>query len=79
MTTAVPILEIWRGEMLESQHMGSAVVCESNGDIVEAWGDPEKLIYPRSSCKMLQALPLLESGAAKAARLSSEQLQPAIG
>ena len=32
--------------------------------IVAAWGDPEAVILPRSSCKMLQALPLVESGAA---------------
>jgi L-asparaginase II len=33
--------------------------------IVQAWGNPAAVIYPRSSCKMLQALPLLESGAGR--------------
>ncbi|MEL7114626.1 MAG: asparaginase, partial [Pseudomonadota bacterium] len=44
------------------------------GQIVDAWGDPDLTILPRSSCKMVQALPLVESGAAKAFGLTPEQL-----
>jgi L-asparaginase II len=54
--------ELWRGGRLESSHSGHAVVFGADG-IEEAWGDPDVLIYPRSSCKMIQALPLIESGA----------------
>ena len=61
---AVPMVELWRGERLESLHQGHAVICDASGAIVEAWGNPEALIYPRSSAKMIQALPLIESGAA---------------
>lgn len=68
---AVPLVEIWRGDRLESQHRGHVVICDSRG-ITEAWGDPRAIIYPRSSCKMLQALPLLESGAG--AGLSKKRL-----
>ncbi|MEP3345063.1 MAG: asparaginase [Litoreibacter sp.] len=74
MTQPVPMLEIWRGNLLESQHLGHAVVCDAAGQVVESWGDAEKVIYPRSSCKMLQALPLIESGAAQAFGLTPEQL-----
>ncbi|MDK3017686.1 asparaginase [Pseudodonghicola flavimaris] len=74
MTNPVPLAEIWRADLLESLHLGHAVVCDAAGDIVQAWGDPEALIYPRSSCKMIQALPLVSSGAARARGLSSEQL-----
>ena len=74
MTQPIPMVEIWRGDLLESQHLGHAVVCDSSGNVVEAWGDDEKVIYPRSSCKMLQALPLIESGAADAYGLTPEQL-----
>jgi L-asparaginase II len=74
MTHPVTMIEIWRGDFLESQHMGHAVVCNADGEVIEAWGDPEKVILPRSSCKMLQALPLIESGAAAANGLTSEQL-----
>jgi len=71
---AIPMVELWRGGMLESIHSGHAVVCDERGDVIEAWGDPFAVIFPRSSCKMIQALPLLESGAADAAGLGSAQL-----
>jgi L-asparaginase II len=72
MTNPVDLVEVWRGDLCESLHQGHAVVCDQNGAIVQAWGDPAAVIYPRSSCKMLQALPLLESGAAR--QLTMEHL-----
>jgi len=60
---AVPMVELWRGGRPESQHRGHAVICDESGEVVAAWGDPAAVIFPRSSCKMIQALPLLESGA----------------
>ena len=63
--------ELWRGGILESTHLGHAVICDGKG-LVEAWGDPDAVIFPRSSCKMVQALPLLESGAG--AELTQAQL-----
>lgn len=71
---AVPMVELWRGGILESMHAGHAVICDAEGGIVEAWGDPEAIIFPRSSCKMIQALPLIESGAAAAHGLTDAQL-----
>ena len=70
----VDLVEIWRGDLLESVHQGHAVICDASGQIVDAWGDPEAIIYPRSSSKMLQAIPLIESGAAKAFGLTEQQL-----
>lgn len=69
---AVPMVEMWRGDRLESVHLGHAVVMRANGEVVESWGRPDVVIYPRSSCKMVQALPLLESGAG--AGLNAKQL-----
>ncbi|MFY0682219.1 MAG: asparaginase [Thalassovita sp.] len=74
MTKAVALAEIWRGPFLESQHLGHAVVCGADGEILQAWGDPNTVVLPRSSSKMIQALPLLESGAAAAYGLTQEQL-----
>lgn len=71
---SVEMVEIWRGDFRESVHRGHAVVCDAGGDIVAAWGEPEKTVLPRSSSKMIQALPLIESGAADAFGLTSEQL-----
>ncbi|EAR49982.1 hypothetical protein OG2516_12041 [Oceanicola granulosus HTCC2516] len=68
--TDATLVELTRNDMVESVHRGHAVVVDDTGGIVEAWGAPDTLIYPRSSCKMIQALPLAESGL----ELSSEQL-----
>lgn len=70
----VDLIEVWRGDLLESVHQGHIVVCDRAGEVVVAWGDPDKLVYPRSSAKMLQALPLLESGAAAARELTDRQV-----
>lgn len=74
MAGAVPMVELWRGGLLESTHLGHAVICDDTGQIVEAWGDPDRIIFPRSSCKMLQALPLIETGAAAAHGLTDRHL-----
>jgi L-asparaginase II len=68
-----PMVELWRGGLLESIHAGHAVIWGPGG-IEAAWGDPATVIFPRSSCKMIQALPLLESGAADAAGLTDAHL-----
>lgn len=74
MSQPAPIAEVWRGPFLESQHSGHVVICDGTGQIVTAWGDPDAVVLPRSSSKMIQALPLITSGAADARGLTSEQL-----
>jgi L-asparaginase II len=73
MTEAVALAELVRGDIVESVHYGHVVVADAGG-VVAAWGDPDRVIYPRSSVKMLQALPLVESGAADAAGLGDAEL-----
>jgi len=70
----ISLVEIWRGPFLESQHMGHAVVCNAKGDTLAAFGAPETVVLPRSSAKMIQALPLVESGAAQAVDLKPAHL-----
>ncbi len=74
MIEPVAIAEVWRGDFLECVHRGHAVVCDASGQIVQAWGNPDLMFLPRSSCKMIQALPLVESGAADAFGLIEPQL-----
>lgn len=61
----VETVRVIRGGLVESVHRGHAVICDGAGAVVEAWGDPAAVIFPRSSCKMVQALPLLETGAGR--------------
>lgn len=58
------LVEIFRGSMVESVHQVDAVVVTADGDIIAAWGNVEREIYARSAAKPLQALPLIETGAA---------------
>lgn len=74
MADPVILTELWRGPFLECTHSGHAVICDETGQIVDAWGDPDAIFMPRSSAKMIQALPLVESGAADTFDLSQEQL-----
>jgi L-asparaginase II len=72
---ANPILvEITRGPLVESVHRGAVAIANADGEIVFSLGDIEASTFPRSSLKMVQALPLVESGAADAFGLNSEHL-----
>lgn len=74
MTDPVPMVEIWRGPFLESMHHGHAVICNPKGEVIEGWGDPDKAVLSRSASKMIQALPLVRSGAADSFGLSDRHL-----
>jgi L-asparaginase II len=70
-----PILvEAIRGDMTESVHRGSFAVVDSTGHVVLSVGDVEKPVFPRSGLKPVQALLLIESGAAKAFHLAHAQI-----
>jgi L-asparaginase II len=73
MSAPQQMVELWRGGLLESTHAGHAVIWGPGG-IEAAWGNPSTVIFPRSSCKMIQALPLVETGAADAAGLTEAHL-----
>lgn len=74
MSVPANLVELWRGERMESVHAGHAVVMNSTGEIVQSWGNPDHVTYPRSSAKILQALPLIESGVADKLGLTQSQL-----
>ena len=47
-------------------HRGAIAISDAEGNLVFALGDIALPVYPRSALKPIQALPLLESGAADA-------------
>lgn len=70
-----PILvEVLRGALVESRHTGAAAVVDADGGTVLVLGDVEQPVSPRSAVKSLQALPLIESGAADRFGLGPEAL-----
>ena len=75
-----PILvEVARGGHVESFHRGAAVVVDAGGCVIQAWGDVERPIFPRSAVKPLQALPLVASGAADRFGLTQAEIALACG
>lgn len=72
---ANPILvEVTRGPLVESIHRGAVAIARADGSLVLSLGDMDAPYYPRSSLKPIQALPLLESGAADAFGLGDEEI-----
>jgi L-asparaginase II len=68
------LVEIERGRMVESRHRGAVAVAAADGTPVLAIGDGAAPVFPRSAVKALQALPLVESGAADRFGLGGEEL-----
>jgi L-asparaginase II len=74
-TTPNPVLvDALRGGIVESFHRGAMAIVDADGATMLALGDIERPIFPRSACKVLQALPLVALGAADAFALSDEEL-----
>jgi L-asparaginase II len=64
-TAAEPLLvEVTRGEMVESRHHVDVAVVDAAGGFILTAGAVHRPVYGRSAIKGLQALPLLETGAA---------------
>jgi L-asparaginase II len=68
------LVEVVRGSLVESRHCGAVAVADSAGRLVFSLGDVERPVYPRSAIKAIQALPLIESGAADRFGFGAEEL-----
>ena len=68
------LVEVRRGGLAESLHCGAVAVVDADGRRVLALGEVERPVYPRSAIKALQALPLVESGAADRYGFGAEEL-----
>ncbi len=68
------LVEVTRGDMVESFHRGAAVVMRGDETLLASYGDINRPIYPRSAIKPLQAMVLVESGALKEFQLGSTEI-----
>src|SRR5947209_15357208 len=68
------LVEVVRGALVESRHRGAVAVVDADGATVLSIGDVAQPVYPRSAVKPLQALPLVESGAADRYGFGFEEL-----
>lgn len=67
-------IEVCRGGRVESRHRVAVVVADAGGGIRLVRGDPDLRVFPRSAVKPIQAIPLIESGAADALHLDATEL-----
>ncbi|NCT83663.1 MAG: asparaginase [Comamonadaceae bacterium] len=68
------LIEVLRGDSVESRHAGALAIVDASGAVHTALGDIHRPVFPRSAVKLLQALPLVASGAADAYGLTDAEL-----
>lgn len=68
------LVEVTRGGIAESRHTGAVAVIDADGGVVLAIGDIDQPVFPRSAIKGLQALPLIETGAADRYGLTNAEI-----
>jgi L-asparaginase II len=68
------LVEVLRGDLVESVHRGAVAVVDSDGKQVWSVGDTQQPVFPRSAVKAIQALPFVESGAADAYGFGDREL-----
>jgi L-asparaginase II len=70
-----PVLcEATRGGVVESRHTGAIIAVDARGRVLLELGDSGQAVFPRSAVKAIQALPLIESGAADAFGFGNKEL-----
>ena len=72
------LVRVSRGASVESQHRGAWCLVDARGRVLDGAGDGAHPFFVRSSIKALQALPLVESGAADRFGLDDEELAVAV-
>ncbi|MSR60817.1 MAG: asparaginase [Planctomycetes bacterium] len=72
------VVRVWRAGRVESVHRGAWCLVDPGGEVLAGAGALEHPYFVRSSVKSLQALPLLESGAAERFQFSDGELALAI-
>jgi L-asparaginase II len=56
------LVEVTRGDRVESRHRGSIAVVSPSGELIASVGDPDSLTFIRSAAKPFQVLPFVASG-----------------
>jgi L-asparaginase II len=69
------LVELTRGRIVESIHRGDLAVVDASGKLLYSVGNPkEKVTFIRSASKPIQAIPVVESGAADHYQLTDQEL-----
>ena len=76
---AAELVEVWRGPLIESKHLGHLIAVDPLDRTVATLGSPDAVTYLRSSGKPFQALPVVASGAADAFGFTEQEIAIACG
>ena len=68
------VLELTRGNVVESIHLGAIAVVDVYGRLVAWYGNPDVVTFMRSSAKPFQALPLIEHKGDEVFVLTDEEI-----
>src|SRR5215469_4285847 len=74
-----PLVEIWRGPIVESFHRGHLVVVAGDEKTIAELGAGDAVTFLRSSAKPFQALPLITTGAADRFGFTDPEIAIACG
>jgi len=77
--TPAPLVEVTRGNIIESRHRGHLVAVDADGHVIAQLGAPENITYLRSSAKPHQAIPLVASGAAARFNFNAQEIAISCG
>lgn len=56
------LVEVTRGDRVESRHRGSVALVALDGELLSSYGDPDELVFIRSAAKPFQLAPFVASG-----------------
>ena len=68
------LAHVTRGDLIECIHYGDLAVCDATGKLIASVGDPSRRVYWRSSAKPIQALGVVQSGAADRFAFTAREL-----
>ena len=68
------LLHVYRGQLVESMHNGIIVVVDSEGRILNEVGNSQRIVFARSSMKLLQVIPVLELGVKEKFNLGAKEI-----
>ena len=74
MTPGRCVVEVLRGDVIESSHRVHVAVCHADDGLVASAGNPAHHSFVRSAIKMFQVLPFVEAGGIEHFGLTGEEL-----
>ena len=70
----MPLVELSRGTIMESLHLGAIAVVDAGGRLIAGCGNPDSVFFLRSSAKPLQAISFVEDGGMERFGFTDEEL-----